>query len=68
MQLRSLADVLTALTTYAWEFASRLRSFDDEIRPVTKSKKRTIAGMRFRDSSNLTWARDETGILVTAAS
>lgn len=53
---------------YAWEFASRLRSFDEEIRPVTKSKKRTIAGMRFRDSSNLTWARDETGILVSGAS
>lgn len=48
---------------YGWEFASRLRSFDEEIRPVTKSKKRTIAGMWFRDSSNLTWTRDETGIL-----
>lgn len=53
---------------YAWEFASRLRSFDEEIRPVTKSKKRTIAGMRFRDSSNLVWARDETGMLVAGAS
>lgn len=48
---------------YGWTFASRLRSFDEEIRPVTKSKKRTIAGMWFRDSSNLHWTRDETGIL-----
>lgn len=53
---------------YGWEFASRLRSFDEEIRPVTKSKKRTIAGMRFRDSSNLTWVRDETGILISGES
>lgn len=51
---------------YGWEFASRLRSFDEEIRPVTKSKKRTIAGMMFRDSANLTLARDETGILRAA--
>lgn len=51
---------------FGWEFASRLRSFDEEIRPVTKSKKRSIVGMRFRDSSNLTWARDEVGILVSA--
>lgn len=49
---------------YGWAFASRLRSFDEEIRPVTKSKKRTIAGMWFRDSSNLNWTRDETGILM----
>lgn len=48
---------------YGWEFASRLRSFEDEIRPVTKSKKRGIRGMTFRDSSNLTWARDEIGLL-----
>jgi len=51
---------------YGWEFASRLRSFDEEIRPVTKSKKRCILGMAFRDSSNLTWVRDETGILLPA--
>lgn len=48
---------------YGWEFASRLRSFDDEIRPVTKSKKRRILGMSFRDSSNLTWVRDDSGLL-----
>lgn len=48
---------------YGWEFASRLRSFEEEIRPVTKSKKRGIAGMWFRDSSNLNWTRDEAGIL-----
>lgn len=48
---------------YAWEFASRLRSFDDEIRPVTKSRKRRIVGMSFRDSSNLTWVRDVEGLL-----
>lgn len=56
-----------SVEAYGWEFASRLRSFKEEIRPVTKSKKRTIAGMRFRDSSNLTWARDETGILLPVA-
>ncbi|MFF1540052.1 hypothetical protein ACFVWL_08245 [Microbacterium sp. NPDC058269] len=48
---------------YGWEFASRLRSFDDEIRPVTKSKKRRILGMSFRDSSNLVWTRDDEGAL-----
>ncbi|PRA81448.1 hypothetical protein [Microbacterium sp. MYb66] len=48
---------------YAWEFASRLRSFDDEIRPVTKSKNRRILRMSFRDSSNLMWTRDGVGIL-----
>lgn len=48
---------------YGWEFASRLRSFDDEIRPVTKSKKRRILGMTFRDSSNLLWAREADGLL-----
>lgn len=53
---------------YGWEFASRLRSFTEEIRPVTKSKKRTISGMRFRDSSNLIWSRDETGILAAVPS
>lgn len=53
---------------HAWEFASLLRPFEEEIRPVTKSKKRTIAGIRFRDSSNLTGARDEAGILVPSAS
>jgi len=52
---------------YGWEFASRLRSFEEEIRPVTKSKKRTIAGIRFRDSSNLIWTRDKTGVLAGAA-
>lgn len=51
---------------YGWEFASRLRSFDDEIRPVTKSKKRRILGMSFRDSSNLAWSRDEAGTLEPA--
>lgn len=39
-----------SMEAYGWEFASRLRSFDDEIRPVTKSKKRRILGMSFRDS------------------
>lgn len=48
---------------YGWEFASRLRSFEDEIRPVTKSKKRSILGMSFRDSSNLVWGRDGIGLL-----
>lgn len=48
---------------YGWEFASRLRSFDDEIRPLTKAKDRGVRGMTFRDSSNLTWARDEIGLL-----
>lgn len=48
---------------YGWEFASRLRSFDDEIRPVTKSRKRRILAMSFRDSSNLTWKRDAEGLL-----
>lgn len=48
---------------YGWEFASRLRSFEDEIRPVTKSKKRGILGMSFRDSSNLPWGRDDMGLL-----
>lgn len=52
--------------SYAWEFASRLRSFDDEIRPVTKSKKRRIMAMSFRDSSNLLWKRDEAGNLEPA--
>lgn len=51
---------------YGWEFASRLRSFDDEIRPVTKSKKRRILAMSFRDSSNLAWTRDDAGTLETA--
>lgn len=51
---------------YGWEFASRLRSFDDEIRPVTKSKHRGILGMSFRDSSNLKWVRDDRGILDAA--
>lgn len=48
---------------YGWEFASALEAFDDEIRPVTKSKNRSILGMTFRDSSNLLWSRDEMGIL-----
>jgi hypothetical protein len=50
--------------SYAWEFASRLRSFEDEIRPITKSRERGIVGMRFRDSANLIWERDATGRLV----
>ena len=49
---------------FGWDFASRLRSFEEEIRPVTKSKKRSITGMAFRDSSNLTWRRDESGMLM----
>ena len=48
---------------YGWEFASRVESFADEIRPVTKSKKRGIVGMSFRDSSNLRWGRDGMGLL-----
>ena len=48
---------------YGWEYASRLRSFEEEIRPVTKSRKRRILGMSFRDSSNITWTRDVEGML-----
>jgi len=48
---------------YGWKFASRIETITDEIRPVAKAKKRSIAGMWFRDSSNLKWTRDETGIL-----
>lgn len=53
-----------SVKAFAWNYPSRLRSFEDEIRPLAKSKKRYIAGMWFRDSSNLNWTRDETGILV----
>ncbi|WP_460801677.1 hypothetical protein [Microbacterium sp. GXF6406] len=53
--------------SYGWEFASRLRSFDDEIRPVTKSKQRGITAMTFRDSSNLTWGRDREGKLFSVS-
>lgn len=48
---------------YGWEFASRVESSADEIRPVTKSKKRGVVGMAFRDSSNLLWGRDGMGLL-----
>lgn len=48
---------------YGWGFASPLRSFEREIRPVAKAKECGISGMTFRDSSNLTWARDEIGLL-----
>lgn len=51
---------------YGWTFASRLRSFDEEIRPVTKSRKRRIVGMSFRDSSNVAWVRDVDGLLARA--
>lgn len=51
---------------FGWDFASRLRSFDDEIRPITKSKNRRILAMSLRDGSNLAWTRDETGVLEPA--
>lgn len=51
---------------YGWMFASRLRSFDEEIRPVTKSRKRRVVGMSFRDSSNVAWVRDAEGLLARA--
>lgn len=51
---------------YGWTFASRLRSFDEEIRPVTKSRKRRVVGMSFRDSSNVAWVRDAEGLLARA--
>ncbi|MGV2900517.1 hypothetical protein ACNPM4_02485 [Microbacterium sp. AGC62] len=49
--------------SFGWEFASGLDSFEEEIRPITKSRNRLVTGMRFRDSANLVWARDEQGLL-----
>jgi len=49
--------------SYGWSFAANLRSFDDEIQPVTKSKTRCVRVLRFRDSSNALWQRSADGRL-----
>ena len=49
---------------YGWEFARALASLEDEIRPITKSRLRRIARLRFEDSTNLFWQRDDHGTLI----
>ena len=49
--------------SYGWDFAAHLRSFEDEIRPVTKSKSRCVRTLHFRDSSNALWQRGADGRL-----
>ena len=49
--------------TYGWEFSRRLRTFEEEIRPVNKAKRRVVVSLCFRDSHNEWWWRDRDGVL-----
>lgn len=58
-------DYYLAQTTenWVWFYPSEIGSFENEIRPITKSKHRRITSLAFRDSDDVRWCRVESGTL-----
>ena len=48
---------------WVWSYPSEIGSFENEIRPITKSKRRRITSLAFRDSDDVRWRRFESGTL-----
>lgn len=48
---------------WTWDFAKEVSGFNSEIRPVTKSPRRRILELAFRDSNDARWVRLESGCL-----
>lgn len=51
---------------FHWDFGEDVAAVDGTVRPVMKTDKLAVQGLEFRDSADIRWRRDASGLLAPA--